>query len=335
MFMAAKYLYIILVSLPLLVISCFEEDERVPPYPGEVITVYDNIEFFQSYFDFETGEIVSSQPADLWALGFECSDSGWHILTNSGANWFIWNSGQTNIDASLSYPENELWAFDIQSTYPDSTAVGNWLTIVGEDKEYTNNVYVLGRYHLGSYTDMRRIQFIEVSDSYYRLIIKKNVVPDTIVIQKDKEKNFTYYSFETDEQLNLEPGKFNYDLMFGPYYDIVTEFNITQPYLVRGVLLNSTLTLGVLDSINAYDAVTYAKLDTNILSSQRDVIGFQWKDVNVNTSTGSAVYTVKPNYTYIVKTSDNNYYKLRFLSFNLEGYSGHPRFEFKKLIPLE
>lgn len=331
--MTNKNSHIVFVFLALLVMSCFEEDERVPPYPGEVVTVYDNIEFFQSYFDFESGEVISSHPADLWALGFECNDSGWHIVTNSGANWFIWNSGQTNIDAPLSYPENELWAFDNQSAYPDSTAVGNWLTFSDEEIVYANNVYVLGRFDLGSYTDIIRLQFVEVSDSLYRFITKKSDVIDTISIQKNEETNFTYYSFDSNAQLELEPGKYDYDLMFGPYYDLVTEFNITQPYLVRGVFLNSILTKAVLDSINSYDEITYAKLDTTILSAQRDVIGFRWKDVEVSTTTGSAVYTIKPNYTYIVKTSDNNYYKLRFLSFSLEGYSGHPRFEYKELKP--
>ncbi len=332
--MAAKYINLIIIPLAFLITSCFEEDERVTPYPGEVISVYDNIEYYQSYFDFESGEILSSHEADLWELGFECSDSGWHILTNSGANWFIWNSQQTDIDASLNYPENDLWAFDNQSAYPDSTAVGNWLTISGDEKEYTRQVYILGRYFSGIYSDIKRIQFIEVNDLNYKFLFKEEGDIDTVTIQKIDSANFVFYSFENSQQQNMEPDKLIYDLQFGPYYDLATEFDLTIPYLVRGVLLSTGHSLAVLDSVNTYDEIDFEKLGIYDFSSQRDLIGYQWKDVSINTSTGLANYVVKPNFTYIIKTSADNYFKFRFLSFSLEGYSGHPRFEFKELKPV-
>lgn len=314
--------------------SCFEEDQRVLPYPGEVITVYDNIEYFQSYFDFESGEVVSSHSADLWQLGFECGAEGWHILTNSGANWFIWNSRQTDINAELSYPENKLWEFDNQSTYPDSTAVGDWLSFQGKNRIYTGHIYLLGRYSSGSYTDIKRIQFIETDSSEYNFLYKEGADVDTISIQKTDTTNFVYYSFDAKSQINLEPNKLKFDLLFGPYYDMATQFNLTIPYLVRGVFLNTENTTTILDSINFYDAIDFEKLAGYQFSSRRNVIGFDWKEANVNTSANYASYTVKENYTYIIQTSESNYYKLRFLSFTLEGSSGFPRFEYKELKPI-
>lgn len=332
--MIANNKYYFLVILALLTVSCFEEDEQVPPYPGEVITVYDNIEFYQSYFDFETGEIVSSHASDLWQLGFESCDTGWHILVNSGANWFIWNSGQTDINASLDYPENELWAYDNQSAYPDSTAVGNWLEFMDDEKTYFNHVYVLGKYSSGIYSELKRLQFLEVDSTMYRFIVGEDADIDTIVIQKSDSSNFVYYSFDPGMQINLEPGKSIYDIIFGPYYDLATQFNLTIPYLVRGVLLNSNITTAILDSIYTYDEIDFEKLEEYDFSSQRDIIGYQWKEVSVNTSTGLADYIIKPNYTYIIRTADNNYFKMRFLSFSFEGSSGFPRFEYKELKPV-
>ena len=50
--------FCIILLVVIFFISCFEEDERVSPYPGEVITIYNEVEKYQSYFDFETGEVV-------------------------------------------------------------------------------------------------------------------------------------------------------------------------------------------------------------------------------------------------------------------------------------
>jgi len=99
-------------------------------------------------------------------------------------------------------------------------------------------------------------------------------------------------------------------------------------------LLSTGHSLAVLDSVSAYDEIDFEKLGAYDFSSQRDAIGYEWKDVSVNTSTGLANYVVKPNYTYIIKTSGDKYFKFRFLSFSLEGISGHPRFELKELKPV-
>jgi len=326
--------YLGLLFMLIFPVACFEEDERVLPYPGEVITIYEDIEIYQSYFDFETGRVVCSHVADSWHLGFECGDEGWHILVNSGANWFLWNSQQTDIDAVLTYPENDLWAYDNQSAYPDSTAVGNWVNFQGENRIYTNEIYLLGRYSSGNYSDLVRLRFIEVESSYYRFIYKDESAEDTVTVHKSDTANFVYYSFQTQSQIDIEPDKLKFDLMFGPYYDLATQFGITIPYLVRGVLLNTGYTTAILDSIRSYNEIDYETLDSYRLSAERDIIGYQWKDVSVNTSAGVATYTVKPNYTYIIRTSDDKYYKLRFLSFSIDGISGHPRFEYKELKPV-
>ncbi len=329
--MLRKLKYILVFFVATLISSCFEDDERVLPYPGEVITIYENIEYFQSYFDLETGEVLKSHATDAWNLGFECGVEGWHILTNSGAGWFIWNSQQTDIDGEISYPENDLWAYDNQSAYPDSTAIGNWISYLGENKIYSNHVYILGKYSLEGYSDTKRIQFFEVNSLAYRFLYKENGSIDTVTIHKNDTSNFVYYFFDSKTQINLEPNKSHYDLVFGPYYDLATQFGLTIPYLVRGVLLNTTNTFAILDSINSYDAIDYGMLKAYQFSYQRNSIGYQWKGVTVNTISGYAVYYVKPHYIYVISTSDNNYYKLRFLSFSLDGNSGYPRFEYKEL----
>jgi hypothetical protein len=51
----------------------------------------------------------------------------------------------------------------------------------------------------------------------------------------------------------------------------------------------------------------------------------------VDVAGGGATYRVKTNYTYIFHTSDNNYFKLKFLSYSFDAKNGFPRFEFRQL----
>jgi hypothetical protein len=328
-------LCIIAVSFSLLLTSCFEKDEQVPPYPGQVVTIENNIENFQSYFDFGTNLTVSVNSIDTWQLGFETKPAGWHITVNSGDNWFIWNSHQSDFEMTLNPPSHVLWPYDIQSAFPDSTSTGDWTTSENGERNYTNDVYLLGKYSQGQYVLQKRIQFLHVDSTGYRFCYRNedSGLSDTVSIMKADSVNFVYYDFTERAQQNLEPNDTSYDIVFGSYYDLATEFGITIPYLVRGVFLNLNGTSAVLDSLNSYDEINYDRLKDYVFTTQRDIIGYRWKDVNVDISSGSAQYTVRDNYTYIIRTSDGRYYKMHFLSFSLNGISGFPRFEFRELKP--
>jgi hypothetical protein len=326
--------YSIFACLMLLLISCFEKDEQVPPYPGRVVTIENNIEDFRSYFDFSSGQTVVSNATDLWQLGFESDSEGWHIVVNSGANWFIWNSHQQDTDALLNPPSNT-WPYDIQSAYPDSTSVGTWTVFENGSREYTNDIYILARYSGGEYIQQKRIRFIHLDSILYRFFYRDEDggFSDTITITKADSVHFVYYNFEERLQRNLEPSDTSYDIVFCSYYDLATRFGTTLPYLVRGVFLNLKQTSAVLDSVNTYNQIGYDLLSSYTFSSQRDLIGYKWKDVNVNVSAGLAEYTIRDNYNYIIRTMNGRCYKMRFLSFSLNGTSGFPRFEFRELKP--
>jgi hypothetical protein len=315
--------------------TCFENDKRVAPYPGEVVTIGDNIEKYESYFDFETGKVIKKHPSDAWQLGFECGISGWHILVNSGAQWLIYNTEQHQIGSITTPSLTADWKYDIQSDYPDSTAVGNWVVKDGSFNNYTNNVYLLGKYSGSGYVDIFQLVFLEVNDSLYRFYYKEtgNGNSDTITITKADSVNFVYYSFVDKQQIQLEPDKSSYDIMFGPYYDLATEFGVTIPYLVRGVLINVYKTTAVLDSTYTYYQIDFASLGYMNFLNQRDIIGYRWKEVNVNVAGGNAAYSIKSNYTYIIHSAQGNYFKMHFLSYELSGSSGYPQFEYLQLKP--
>jgi hypothetical protein len=326
-------LFSIILVIIVLFVSCFEEDERVPPYPGIVSTIKWNIEDTASYFDLESNTIVKSDPSGLWQLGFECGPEGWHIIVNSGASWLLYNTKQTDLLSVYSFPSGFNGLYDVQSAYPDSTAAGSWLTDPSDGISSKKEVYLLGKINGINYSEVKKIIFLNVDDSSYQFFYseEKTGVADTITISKTDTANFVYYSFNKRQQLNAEPHKSSYDLVFCPYYDLAALLGQTIPYLVRGVLLNTWETTAVIDSFDRYNNITAETLVNYEPLPKRDAIGYRWKDVIVDQGSVSAVYTVKLNYTYLIHTSEGNIYKLRFLSYMLGDKSGYPQFEYQFL----
>lgn len=326
---------IVLSLLAILVASCFEKDEPLAPYQGKVTIITHQIEQYTSYFDFETNSIVDWHPSNSWDLGFSCGAESLSILTNSGAHWFLYNTLQSDIKAEVQYPIKTIWGYDKQSFYPDSTAASGWITLNNTDTSYSNQVYLLGNFSGSSYSEVYRIKFLQVNSLKYTFCYSPYNAPesiDTITIQKNSNRNFVYYYFKSAQIVDVEPDIHSYDLIFCPYYAVVTELGVTAPYLVRGVFLNNTATQATIDSVTSYENITNSMISSYKLSSQRDAIGFNWKNVTVNTSSGTAGYQINPTYNYIIKTSEGNYYKMRFLSYELNGENGYPAFEFKSLI---
>ena len=161
-------------------------------------------------------------------------------------------------------------------------------------------------------------------------MMQKNGSSDTITINKTDSVNFVFYSFTDKSQKNLEPDKSKYDIIFCPYYDLATDFGVTIPYLVRGVLLNVNQTQGLLDSTETYSQINVESLSGLNFLKQRDVIGYKWKSVNVDISNGTAAYTIKRLYLYTHLTQGNDF-KMHFLSYMLDDSSGFPQFEYLQL----
>lgn len=314
--------------------SCFKEDERLQPYDGVITVIPDPVQLYQSYFDFETGRVLSSASVHAWQLGFECTPEGWHIITNSGDNWFIYNTGQTDPNEPMNMPAKVDHLFDDPSAFPDSTAVGNWTTINPEGNTYTHNIYLLGHYENSRFNDIKQVVFLSVDDTSYRFSFSEGSsgLSDTIQIIKNDSVGFVYFSFDTKSQVNFEPASEVWDLAFAPYYDMATNFGVTIPYPVGGSFINAGYTEAALDSVNTFENIQAGMIAEYEFIRQRDIPGFRWKGVTVDiTGGGSAIYKVKTNYNYIFRTAEDHYYKLKFLSYTHDGLSGYPQFEFRKL----
>jgi len=331
--------YSVLIFVVLSAVSCFEEDQAVPPYelPANVdtLSIQNSIYDYQVYFDFSSGTIVSENENMDWVLSFECADSGYHIRINSSDFWGIAHTRSTKLDSVFNESPEYIWGADRSDGNPDSTAVGSWVSFNNGIPSYTNEVYLLGKYDGIDYNLAKKVQFISVSEESYTFLIGDPDVsnPDTILVMKDDRYNYTQFSIEENSSIQIEPEKASWDILFAQYFTILyTDDSIPAPYYVRGALINPNQVEAALDTTIHFLDVDYSNALQNSYSSAQDIIGHDWKSVTVDEASNSAEYKVRPGYTYIVRDTDNELYKLRFKSyFNNSGIKGYPSIEFARL----
>jgi hypothetical protein len=315
--------------------SCFEEDVMVPPHdPGDLMV--GKVELtetykYQVFFDLETNSTVKQNLISEWDLGFETSDSGWHVILNTSKMMLAGNTGTTDFETVKS-SSGLTMNFDPSHGNLDSTAIGNWYNLDGGNPVSLENVYVIDRGTDENYdlAGEKKVTFNFQDENTYvvRFANLNGSGEQTIVIPKDTSVNFVCFSFDKGI-VEIEPNKTSWDLQFGKYSTLLfTDVGDPYPYLVTGVLLNPYKTTASLDTIHQFEEVSFEIAEAQDLVAQRDIIGYEWKEYDFD----NGMYQVTPEKIYILKNRIGFYYKMRFIDFyNSTGEKGFPTFEFLRL----
>jgi hypothetical protein len=315
--------------------SCFKKDQQVPAHlPGNEVT--DTIALtsdykYQVYYDLGTGTSVSSNLKTASDIGFECSASGWKIILNTADFMMAADLGAVPFGQAQD-TLHALWRFDKSSGNPDSLAIGKWFTVSGNDTLSLHHVYAINRGFDENANALGCIQMTIDSlrkGTYYFRFARLNGQNNTAAtIAKDSVYNYIWYSFSLGGAVKmLEPLKTGYDLLFTQYTTLLfTSLGEAQSYLVTGVLLNHSHVQAVLDSIHPFESITMEIARNLPYTNDLDAIGYTWKAL-----TGGYTYTIKLNYSYVIKDTEGYFYKLRFNSFYLNGVKGYPVIEFQAL----
>jgi hypothetical protein len=330
----AALLLILIVAL--VVQSCFKEDEMVTPHPrGEVktdtIPMTENY-LYQVYYSLDAGKIVPSEVKTAFDLGFECSSSGWHVILNTSDFMKVADLGKVVFGQPHDTAGLQL-RFDKSDGNSDSTAIGKWFTIDGQDTISNNHVYAVSRGidELGNSLGLYQVIFDSLKNSiyYFRYAPLQGGAGFSGFVTKVPEVNYSYFNLKTGTIVNAEPPKQNYDLLFTQYTTMLyTDQGIPYPYLVTGVLLNRYNVLAAMDSTTDFQTITHDEALTLTYSKSLDKIGYDWKYYNFNTG----VYTIRPNLSFVVHGGSGFYFKLRFVGFyNKEGLKGYPVIEYQQI----
>lgn len=147
-------------------------------------------------------------------------------------------------------------------------------------------------------------------------------------LEKDPSRNFIHFSFEDNGQtLTLEPEKDQWDLLFTNHYHKFS--NLPLPFILSQVLSNTHNHVSVAED-DQYNFFTIQLSDTSkyIFSSNWNEIGYDWKIRDPADNS----YTIDDSKSYLLKTTEGLFYKLRFIDFyNNTGSKGYPTFEIQAL----
>lgn len=151
-----------------------------------------------------------------------------------------------------------------------------------------------------------------------------NAIGSDYEVYEEINNTSFYYNLRDKRSLDL-PTETEYDIAFGKYTDLVTIDNITQEYSVYGGILGRAS--GYLEN-KTYEEVVDQNFDLMQLASNKDVLGWDWKNFNRTKN----AYEILENRTYLISSNKEFKYKLRFVNFyNEAGQSGHPTFEWELL----
>jgi len=146
-----------------------------------------------------------------------------------------------------------------------------------------------------------------------------------VTISKDADFNFTFFSFNSNSIVEVEPQKKQWDISFTVFTNVLTGagsygFSDFVTHNRKGGVTSYLLSSPSI----SYDDFALSDIDNTLFNENQTVIGSSWRSV----FTG----TVTANTYYILKDSNNNFYKIRFLDLvNNNGERGYPRFEYRLL----
>ena len=310
--------------------GCFKEDTPIEPVLRNGIKIAHSIYDYQSFYDLSSDSIFTT-PNTKWDLAFESSATGWRVRINYSNLQGLYRTGSSDFGAESYVIDNKKWIYDASSGNPDSTAIGNWREVTGDGPQ----IYLLGTYDGVRYRPHRKLKFLSVNDTAYNFSFANMNNTDiiSVTIKKDSGYNLVYYSLSKKDTVIVEPAKNRWDLLFTQYTTtLFTDAGVPTPYIVRGVYVNPNNVAVMLDTISSFADITAQNINLNKLSGVQDVIGYDWKSVEINQSANTANYAVRRNYSYLIRDTKGDFYKFRFLSYVNDSLKvGYPMFEKVKL----
>jgi hypothetical protein len=141
-----------------------------------------------------------------------------------------------------------------------------------------------------------------------------NEVSETVTKSDFTNKNFAYYSIDSQTELDREPANDSWDLLFTKYTTMLNYGGAQMPYGVTGVLSNAGVEVNKVSGIHKLEADT----TDGSFSSNISTIGWDWKS-----HMGMGVYSTNDSLTHFVKSKSGDVWKLNFT-----GYKGGSSGEF-------
>lgn len=315
--------------LVMILASCEKEEipvEYVAPelQQGTFITQIDMSSDYRyrSYYDLESDSVIARHRKRDWDLAFSSAEGDSRIRLNSSKLMSVWRVDDVAFeDVDAVQGDGPLYdRADGTEAALDDWQAGDGVYII--DRGYDAEVNYMGQV---------KIELISMDAAGFTLRyadLGSSEVTE-VTVPKDGSVNMVMLSFDEGVQY-LEPPKEDWDILFTHYTLFFDElFGQTNiQYLVAGALINPHLVEAQDLELTDFDAIDAAYVQNIDLSTEEDVIGYDWKEF---TLIGES-YAILDN-AFAIRTTEGNLYKLQFTSFlDSEGERGAPTFR-ASLLP--
>ncbi|MCB2219933.1 MAG: T9SS type A sorting domain-containing protein [Bacteroidetes bacterium] len=271
------------------------------------------------YYSFADGEILSVDRSN-WDIGFYTLTWSAGVIVNDGKGIelrvypFADTNGWNAIDTTglsaypILYNSVESWeegAFNVGSTGHPDYGWGKYNTIT--HSVVGDSIYII-KLADGTLKKFWIIQKISTENIYqfrYANLDGSNEMNVTLDCNDYTDKNFVYYSIESDEVLDREPNSDTWDVLFTKYMGVL-DGGVRYP--VTGVLNNVDVPANRFDMV-APDFVDWTAAP---MDSTKAPIGHDWKYFDMNQFT----YVVEDSLVFFVRNFNKDVYKLVFSSFD-------------------
>jgi hypothetical protein len=292
----------------------------------------------QVYFDLSANKETANNDKIDFDLAFDSNSGEWMVWLNTATFMRIKNTELSNFEAIKDTIFGFKWKFDQSVGGLSSNALGYWYDTAQSIPVSKKDVILLDRGIdvFGNYRGFWKFQMLDADSNAYNIrFARLNGQEDTTIkILKKTGVNRIQLSFDKGGQtLNLEPPRFQWDLLFTQYTTLLyTDDNIPYPYIVTGVLTNPHEVTCYEDTLTAFENINRDYAVSLVLNNIADEIGYDWKMVVGDVTTGNVTYQIRPRTTYIIRDAVGLYFKLRFIGFySNTGEKGYPSFEYVRL----
>ncbi|OAB79865.1 HmuY family protein [Cochleicola gelatinilyticus] len=303
----------------------------------------------QVYIDLST-ETQTEVRRDSWDLGFYGGNE-FRVAINGSIYMAAAQLEETNIDAISEADVSDLQAQVAVGTFdpaneayidhPDGTITKTALEAVSaieaENKVYLVNLgYEVGTENpapgsvavAGEARGWKKIRVLQQDNGYLLQYADLNDTShNEVFIQKNTAYNFTFFSFDSNNTLSVEPEAENWDLNFTVFTNILEgagSYGFSDGVLHNrkgGVSVYAVSTEDI-----AYDAFQLADVNPSSFELDQRAIGSTWRDViNDDKVLVDTIF-------YVIQDPNGNQYKLKFTALlNDSGERGYPEFKYNLL----
>ena len=303
----------------------------------------------QVYIDLSSEKTTVVQ-RDSWDLGFYAGEE-FRVDINGSIYMAAAQLDATNIDAVTEadvagiQDQVAVGTFDPTNVayidHPDGDVTKTAIDAIS-DTDGENNVYLVNLgYEVGTATaeqgsvavagdarGWKKIRVLKRGDNY--LLQYANLDDTThqeVTISKNRGYNFTFFSFNTNNVVSVEPETDQWDINFTVFTNIIEEagsYGYSDGVLHNrkgGVVAYAINT----DEVNTnYDDFSLSDLNTANFQEDQRAIGSTWREV---ISEDKILYD---NMFYIIQDLNGNTYKLKFTALlSDQGERGYPEFKYQ------